>query len=293
MGPYGAASRDIQHQRDTVASHINRANEALWHLNKAIHLHPELCFEEVFAHATLTAFLKSQGFQVQCHAYGLNTAFMAETGHGGRLVIICAEYDALPGIGHGCGHNLIATSSVAAFVGASKTLLELGIAGRVRILGTPAEEGGGGKIKLINAAAFAEDVAAAIMCHPIPLEQIKDGWSGTAGFRTVASRRFKVEFHGKNAHAGQEPWNGVNALDAAVGAYTTTSMLRQQVRPDERIQAIIEHGGTASNIIPDYTRMSWGLRGPSIMHVDALADRVKACIQSAATATGCSVTHQE
>ncbi|KAL1849415.1 hypothetical protein VTK73DRAFT_9881 [Phialemonium thermophilum] len=238
-------------------------------------------------------FIESRGFPTQRHAYGLDTAFSAEAGSGGRLVILCAEYDALPGLGHGCGHNLIATAAVAAFMGAAKALLDLGVAGRVRILGTPGEEGGGGKVKLIEAGAFSEDVAAAIMCHALPLHQIKDGWSGTAGFRCIASRRFHVEFRGKNAHAGQEPWNGVNALDAAVGAYTAASMLRQQIRPDDRVQAVIEDGGAAPNIIPDYTRMNWGLRSPTIQRVDELCERVKACVQGAATAAGCTVNYKD
>ena len=275
--------------RSIVASVVCSINPNLLKLNHAIHSHPETCYEEVFAHKTLTDFIESHGFHVQRHAYGLDTAFAAEAGSGGRLVIICAEYDALPGIGHGCGHNLIATASITAFIGAAKALLSTGLAGRIRILGTPAEEGGGGKIKLIEAGAFSGDISAAIMCHALPLHQIDTGWSGIAGFRTMASRRFHVEFRGRNAHAGSQPWDGINALDAAVAAYSSISMLRQHIRPYERIQGVIEDGGKVPNIIPDYSRMAWGLRSNSIQEVHKLFERVESCIKGAADATRCTV----
>lgn len=278
-----------QQAREIVAFAVNELNQKLFDINRAIHDHPETSYEEVFAHSTLTDFFESQGFQVQRHAYGLDTAFSAEAGSGGRLVIICAEYDALPDMGHGCGHNLIATSSSAAFVGAARALLTMGLAGRVRILGTPAEEGGAGKIRLLEAGAFAEDVSAAIMCHALPLHMYKDGWSGTAGFRSTASCRFKVEFRGRNAHAGSSPWDGVNALDGAVAAYGAVSMLRQQIKPYERMQGIIEEGGKVPNVIPDYTRMAWGLRTKSAKELDVLYGRVQACMEGAAKATGCHI----
>ncbi|KAJ0124515.1 hypothetical protein J7T55_005853 [Diaporthe amygdali] len=295
-------SPELTRARAIISSTLDSLNDDLRNLNQAIHSHPEICYEEVYAHDTITAFLEAHGFTVTRHAYGLATSFSAEAGSGGRLVVFCAEYDALPGIGHGCGHNLIATASVAAFAGAAKALLDLGVAGRVRLLGTPAEEGGGGKAKLIKAGAFPaaqaggdenEGVWAAIMSHALPLGQIKEGWSGTAGFRSTALQRLKVEFHGRNAHAGQEPWNGVNALDAAVGAYTTISMLRQQIRPEERVQGVIEDGGRVPNIIPDYTRMAWAVRSPDVSGVDALFERVKNCCRASALASGCTVDFTE
>ncbi|KAK2606808.1 hypothetical protein N8I77_005534 [Diaporthe amygdali] len=295
-------SPELTRARAIISSTLDSLNDDLRNLNQAIHSHPEICYEEVYAHDTITAFLEAHGFTVTRHAYGLATSFSAEAGSGGRLVVFCAEYDALPGIGHGCGHNLIATASVAAFAGAAKALLDLGVAGRVRLLGTPAEEGGGGKAQLIKAGAFPtvqaggdenEGVWAAVMSHALPLGQIKEGWSGTAGFRSTASQRLKVEFHGRNAHAGQEPWNGVNALDAAVGAYTTISMLRQQIRPEERVQGVIEDGGRVPNIIPDYTRMAWAVRSPDVSGVDALFERVKNCCRASALASGCTVDFTE
>ncbi|KAI8716428.1 Peptidase M20 domain-containing protein 2 [Fusarium sp. LHS14.1] len=268
--PKYKADESLRMARRAIASTIDAIDKHLLAVNNSIHSHPELCYQEVFAHATITDFLESQGFKVQRHAYGLDTSFMAEAGHG-------------------CGHNLIATASIAAFVGTASALLALGIAGRVRILGTPAEEGGGGKVKLIDAGAFSDDVSASLMCHAMPAHQMKGGKSGIAAFRTLASRRLGMEFFGKNAHAGQEPWNGINSLDAAVGTYTTVSMLRQQIQPHQRLQGVIEEGGKVPNIIPDYTKMTWGVRSFSSGEVDALSERVEACANGAAKATGCTV----
>lgn len=277
--------------REVVSTTIDELNDKLRELNRTIHDHPETAYQEVFAHQTLTDFLRSQGFNVTPHAHGLDTSFQAEIGSNGRLIVYCVEYDALPNIGHACGHNLIATSSVAAFIGAAKTVLKLGIAGRVRILGTPAEEGGGGKAKLIDAGAFKDDIAAAIMAHPTPSHAYKDGYTGIAGFRSIASHKLRIEFRGKSAHAAGEPWNGINALDAAVAAYNAISMLRQQIQPDERIHGVIEDGGTVPNVITEYTRMNWNIRSPTVQRADALLVRVKDCFEAAAKATGCTLTY--
>lgn len=284
--------------RKVVSSTVSDLEPDLTTLNKAIHSHPELGFEEVFAHKTLTEFLDKQGgFEVTRNAHGLDTAFVAESGKGGNLVVICAEYDALPGIGHGCGHNLIATASVTAFIAAARALKASGKPGRLRLLGTPAEEGGGGKIKLLEAGAFVDSegadgqlAAAGIMAHAMPSVP---GSSGTAGFRTLASRRFRVSFHGKNAHAAVQPWAGHNALDAAVAAYATMSMLRQQIHPDERVSAVIEDGGIVPNVIPDHARMAWVVRSGTADAADALYARVKQCIEGAALASGCTVEWEE
>jgi amidohydrolase len=279
-----------QSARGHIATAIDGEKAALRELNLQIHSHPEVAYEEVFAHDTLSDFLEARGFTVTRHAHGLDTSFEAEYGQGGRLVVICAEYDALPGIGHGCGHNLIATSSMAAFLGLVKALQESKVAGRVRILGTPAEEGGGGKAKLIDAGAFTDDIAAAIMSHPTSTHQFPHH-HGLAGFKTIASHKLRVEFHGRGAHAGGEPWMGLNALDAAVAAYNNVSMLRQHIQPDERIHGVIEAGGTAPNVIPDYTRMNWFVRSPNTLRADALLARVKACFEAAAVATGCTLSY--
>ncbi|GJN69377.1 hypothetical protein PLICBS_003425 [Purpureocillium lilacinum] len=285
---------DIDKSRELVNSRIDSLSDKLREkINKVIHANPELGYKEVIAHDTLTSYLENLGFAVKRSTYGLETSFEATLGEGGRQVVICAEYDSLPGIGHACGHNLIATSSMAAFLGASHAMTTLGVPGRLRILGTPAEEGGGGKAVLIDNGAFdpRDDVAAAIMAHPLAQHSLPgaaSGHTGLAGLLLLASFKFQVEFRGQTAHAAGEPWNGTNALDAAVAAYTNMSILRQQIRPDERIHAIISEGGVASNVIPDFTSMSSAVRAPTMARAEKLFERVKRCIEAAALATGCT-----
>lgn len=287
---------DLEHARTLVNSHLDELSPELRKINSAIHANPEIGFEEFFAHDTLASYLENRGFQVKRQAYGVETSFEATLGTGGRQVVYCAEYDALPGIGHACGHNLIATSSLAAFLGAAHAMSTLKIAGRLRLLGTPAEEGGGGKIKLIEAGAFSPttDVAAAIMAHPTASHQFDDlgmGVSGLAGLKLISSYKFKIEFRGQTAHAASEPWHGRNALDAAVAAYANVGLLRQQIRPDERIHAVIEDGGTVPNVITEYTRMNWNVRSPTVAACEKLVARVKACLDAAASATGCEISY--
>ncbi|KAK7414921.1 hypothetical protein QQX98_006246 [Neonectria punicea] len=274
-----------------VLTAINACSQQLRAVNQKLHDNPELAYKEVTAHDTITAFLEEQGYTVTRHAYGIDTSFEAEYGAGGRLVIFCAEYDALPDIGHACGHNLIATSSLAGFVALAETVKTLGVKGRVRILGTPAEEGGAGKVKLLEAGAFKGDVTAAIMMHPTANHHFPPGFTALAGVKFVASLKLRVEFHGRPAHAGGEPWKGLNALDAAVAAYTSISMLRQQLRPDERIHGVIEDGGTVPNVIPEYSRVNYYIRSPTLKRGEELLARVKSCFEAAATATGCTLNY--
>jgi len=178
--------------RNTVAATIDTSHDELHNINKQLHSNPETAYQEHFAHETITTYLSSRGFDVKKHTYGLDTSFEAEVGTGGRLVIICAEYDALPQIGHACGHNLIATSSIATFLAAAEVMKKHGIDGRLRILGTPAEEGGGGKAKLIDAGAIPKETAAAIMAHPVSAHQILSdptAYDGLAGFKLIASHK--------------------------------------------------------------------------------------------------------
>lgn len=278
----------------TITSAIDDSSSTLQDINQSLYSHPEIGYHEHFAHETITAYLSALDFTVQRHAYGLDTSFEVEYGSGGRLVVLCAEYDALPQIGHACGHNLIATSSIAAFVAAARAMKDHQVQGRLRLLGTPAEEGGGGKAKLIDAGAFPREIAAAIMAHPMPAHSLfhkPDAYHGLAGLKLIASHKFHVEFRGKSAHAAGEPWNGVNALDAAVAAYQNVGLLRQQIEPDERVHCVIEHGGTVPNVITDYTRMAWNVRSPTIERADKLLNRVKRCIDAGGVATGCTVDY--
>jgi amidohydrolase len=252
-----------------------------------IHSNPELNFEEFKAHDNITAFLLSKGIEVTTHAFGLSTSFLAEYGTGGRVVTFCAEYDALPDIGHACGHNLIATSSIAAFFGVVEALRTSHVAGRVRLLGTPAEEGGGGKIKLIDAGAF-KGTDAALMIHPTTPQA--NGDSGVAYGTCLASMGTTAVFRGQGTHAGSTPWLGVNALDAAVLSYSAIGMLRQQIRPDDRINLIIKaKEDSRVNIIAESSAVDCNIRCPTFAEVRALKERVMRCFSGAAIATGCSV----
>lgn len=290
----GTTHGDFDVLRKCAIETIDTANDKLHELNKQIHGRPELAYKEYFAVDTICNFLESQGYPVTRGTYGLETSFTSEVASDdGPLVVICAEYDALPNIGHACGHNLIATSSIAAFLGAASTVQKLKVPGRIRLLGTPAEEGGGGKVKLIEAGAFKEDIAASIMCHPLARHQFPEAYSGLAGLRFIASYKFKVEYRGKPAHAAGEPWNGVNALDAAVATYNNISLLRQSMRPDERVHGVFEDGGTVPNIITDYTRMNWYVRSPSMKRCKALMDKTRKCCEAAALSTGCELSYIE
>lgn len=291
--PEGGSGKNFDQLRRYAVEAIDASDAKLHELNKQIHRRPELAYKEHFAVETICSFLENHGHKVERKTYGLDTSFTSEIGSGGPLVIICAEYDALPNIGHACGHNLIAESSVAAYLGAAEAVQKIGIAGRVRLLGTPAEEGGGGKVKLIEAGAFKEDIAASIMCHPLARHQFRDGYSGLAGLRFIASYKFKVEFRGKPAHAAGEPWNGVNALDAGVATYNNISLLRQSMRPDERVHGVFEEGGTVPNVVTDYTRMNWYVRSPSMKRCKDLLDKVRKCCEAAALTTGCTMNYIE
>jgi amidohydrolase len=257
-----------------------------------IHSHPELGYAEHHAHETLTTYLRSQGLEVTPHAFNLPTAFLSEFGSGGRVVAFNAEYDALPDIGHACGHNLIAMGSLAAYLSTVAALKASPIPGRVRLLGTPAEEGGGGKLRVISAGAY-EDVDACLMTHPYSPIPAKYGDAAGVAYGTcAASVKFTANFTGKPAHAAATPFEGVNALDAAVLAYNGISMLRQQIRDGERIQGVILEGGTAPNIITSRSLLSYNVRSSTIKGALELHDRVVKCFEGAAVATGCKVEFQ-
>ncbi|KAJ0413378.1 hypothetical protein BJY00DRAFT_322054 [Aspergillus carlsbadensis] len=266
---------------------INDRDGDLWEINQKIHGNPELAYEEYKAHDNIISLLRGLGFSVQPHAHGLATSFVAEYGSGGRLVAFNAEYDALPGIGHACGHNLIATMSIAAFLGVAHALKANKIPGRVRLIGTPAEEGGGGKIKIIDAGGF-RGVDACLMTHPGPPDDCV-GFTGDAYMPTIASHKAMVRFFGKTAHASMAPWEGVNALDAAVLAYNGISALRQQIHPLNRVHCVVSDGGARPNVIPGTAAMNCYVRSPTLRAADELLTKVRRCFDGAALQTGCEV----
>ncbi|KAF8296954.1 hypothetical protein DL93DRAFT_2091535 [Clavulina sp. PMI_390] len=227
----------------------------------------------------------NHGFVVTPHYAGLDTAWRAtwSQGRGGRTIGFNSEMDALPGIGHACGHNLIAIGGVAAALGVKTALEKSGTAGTVILLGTPAEESGSGKIHLIEQGAY-KPMHACLMMHPSagPKHSFFNGPS-------QAIKAFTVEYFGHTAHASAAPWEAKNALDAAVLAYSSISVLRQQIKPDHRTHGIIEGKDWAPNVIPDYARLQWLVRAPSPDQVIVLSERVINCFQAAALATGTQV----
>ncbi|KAB8277162.1 hypothetical protein BDV30DRAFT_234963 [Aspergillus minisclerotigenes] len=276
---------------DVIVHAIGAHDKELQLINEQIHKNPELAFEEFKAHDNITTLLEDLGFSVTKHAYGLATAFVAEYGSGGRVVAFNAEYDALPGIGHACGHNLIATSSIGAFLGVVAALKASTLPGRVRLIGTPAEEDGGGKIKLIEAGAY-EDVDACLMVHPAAHKRFPDGVTGVSYVTSNAIVKFRARFTGKPAHAAGAPWQGINALDAVCLSYNGVSMLRQQIQPHERIHGVIVEGGTKPNVITASGTVDYFCRSTSLEEAEALKDRVIKCFDGAAIATGCSVEYE-
>src|SRR5581483_10230004 len=262
--------------KDAIGTAVDRLADELEALSRRIHDHPELGYQEVQAAAWLTEFLGAQGFRVERGLAGVETAFRAtlEAGDGPTIAIMC-EYDALPGIGHACGHNVIATAGAGA--GAALAALRDGLPkGRVHVVGTPAEEGGGGKVKLIEGGVF-DGVDAAMMIHPW------DKWIGHQDLLGIV--RVGFEFTGKSAHASADPWEGLNALDAVIQTFNNVSMLRQQVRPDCRIHGIVTNGGSAPNIIPEFASALFYVRAPRLDEMWALHGRVIACAEGAARAT--------
>ena len=248
----------------------------LTEISRWMYDNPELGDAEFESSARLAKFLGEHGFEVTYPTYGLSTAFEANVGSSGPRVVICAEYDALPQVGHACGHNIIATSSVGAGISLAGLADELGI--RVTVLGTPAEEGGGRKIDLIEAEAF-EDAAASMLIHPSRHDLVDP--------KLLAAQGFVATFHGKTAHAAATPQLGINALDAFVGAYNNISTLRQQFESGDRVHGVITEGGGAPNVIPDLTRSRWIVRAATADRFDAIKQKVLACFEAAAQSSGC------
>jgi amidohydrolase len=246
-----------------------------------IHDHPELCFKEERAHAWLSDFLESHGARVE-RSVGLPTAFratIAGAGPGPTVAILC-EYDALPGIGHACGHNVIAAAGAGARAALARALGRVPFAGQIQVIGTPAEEGGAGKVKLMEAGVF-RDVDAAMMIH---------GRCGTRVWRpSLGIVKVKAEFFGRAAHASSWPWRGVNALNAVIQLFVALDAMRQQLRPDARVHGVIVNGGAQPNIIPEYTSADFYLRSLDRDYCFELLRRFQACADGAATATGCTV----
>ena len=269
-----------------VATHaVNSCGGELFGLSKEIWRNPELGLREVKAHELLTDFLEKKGFAVERSYTGIKTAFRATFGSGRPNVCVICEYDALPEIGHACGHNLIAEAGVAAGLGLKAALESKGAPqARVTVLGTPAEETTGGKVDLIRNQAL-EDVDFCMMVHPSSRSIVMPDF--------LALKQLEVTFTGRAAHAGASPWEGVNALDAVVVAYNGISVLRQQMKPSWRAQGIVVSGGSDTAVIPNCTTLHYNARAPTRKELVYLTAKVVACFEAAAMATGCSVNIRE
>ncbi|MDH4168104.1 MAG: M20 family metallopeptidase [Acidimicrobiia bacterium] len=267
--------------KQQAAQFVDDHTDALIEISHQIHDHPELCFEEHFAHQLLTDAIEAHGLSVERSAYGLETAFAASAGVEGPNVAVCCEYDALPGLGHGCGHNIIAAAGLGAGLAAASIAAETG--GRITILGTPAEEGGGGKVYMIDRGAFA-DVDAAMMVHPAAHELLT--------MSTIAIQRLRATYRGTAAHAAAAPERGRNALDAAVLGYNNVAALRQHILPEERIHGIFTDAGEKPNIVPERAAAEWYVRSPTLTSLEPLKERVLGCLQAGADAAGCQLEYE-
>ena len=246
-------------------------------LSHRIHANPELGFEEEKACAWLADELAGAGFDVQRGVCDVPTAFIARAGSGPMHIAICAEYDCLPEIGHACGHNMIAAMAIGAGIAAAKVADDAGLT--VSVIGTPAEEVGNasGKIVMLERGAFA-GIHAAMMVHPAPVEMLEA--------HLIAASIFDVYYTGKEAHSSAFPEMGINAADALTVAQTSIGLLRQHLRPTDRVHGIITHGGDAPNVVPAHTSARYMVRAETINELDDVRMKVHRCFEAGAIATG-------
>jgi amidohydrolase len=268
--------------KDAARALVDEQREGLVALSHRIHAHPELAFEEERAAGWAAEALSAGGLEVEAGICDLPTAFVATAGTGPLTLAVCAEYDALPGIGHACGHNVIAAAAVGAGLALAPLADDLGLT--VKVLGTHAEEKGGGKCLMLERGAF-DGVHAAMMVHPAPLERDR--------IACLAVAHLEVSFGGKSAHASAWPEQGVNAADALTVAQVAVGLLRQHVRATDRIHGIVTDGGDAPNIVPERTRGSWYVRSRTLAELAELEPKVRRCFEAGALATGCSLEVHE
>jgi amidohydrolase len=257
----------------------DRSQNRVLKLSHDLHRHPEIGWEEHVSAARVAAELDDAGFTVETDYVGLSTAFRAHRGSGPLHVALCAEYDALPGLGHACGHNVIAAISTGAALALGPFVDDLGIT--LSVFGTPAEEGGGGKIEMLDRGAFA-GVHAAAMVHPGPVD--------VARAEPYAVSHSHIAFDGKAAHAAAYPDRGINAADAFTIAQVAIGLLRQQLPSDVRVHGMTTRGGEAPNAIPQRTEGRWYVRAQTLSQLEELEPRIHRCFAAGALATGCELT---
>ncbi len=269
---------EVEQLKEEVIAEVDRWAPTLLDVSHRLHARPELAFAEHYAHDLLTEVIEGAGVHVERGAFGLDTAFRATAGEQGPTIGVFCEYDALPGIGHACGHNVIAAAGLGAGLAAAALAERAG--GRIVIYGTPGEEGGGGKVVMARNGAFGE-LDAAMMVHPADADLTR--------IDAIAVQQVTATYHGAAAHAAAAPWDGINALDAAVLGYQAIAALRQHIRPDERIHGVFLDGGDKANIVPARAVTNWYVRAPTIASLQPLKARVQAALEAGAVATGCTV----
>jgi amidohydrolase len=265
--------------KDACRSAVASASDRLLALSHRIHAHPEIAWEEERAASWVGAELAAAGFAVEAGICGLPTALRATYGSGPLNIGLCAEYDALPGMGHACGHNVIAAASTGAAMALARVADDLGLT--VTLLGTPAEEGGGGKILMLERGGF-EGLSCAMMVHPGPVD--------VARAEPYAVAHWRVGYTGRTAHAAAYPELGVNAADAFTVAQVAIGLLRQQLPSSARVHGVVTEAGSAPNAIPGTASGRWYVRGSSLAELDGLEDRVRRCFEAGALATGCDLS---
>eukprot|EP00931_Biecheleriopsis_adriatica_P082068 TRINITY_DN55456_c0_g1_i1.p1 TRINITY_DN55456_c0_g1~~TRINITY_DN55456_c0_g1_i1.p1 ORF type:complete len:480 (+),score=91.67 TRINITY_DN55456_c0_g1_i1:138-1442(+) len=281
LQPLLASCSSSAPMKETASQAIDYWEAELSKLSHEIWSHPEVAYEEFHALRCLSDFVqKAAGTAVQEQYLGLPTSFRSEFGSGSPRVVICCEYDALPEIGHACGHNLIATVAVSTFLGLKKALESTSTPGTIILLGTPAEEAMGGKQELINRGAL-KDADCAMMAHPAPISGLY--------VPMLALSRAIITYTGRPAHASAAPWEGINALDAMLVAFHGISAARQQMKPTWRVHGVITKGGLKPNIIPDLTEAEFAFRAPDNSELAELKKMAQRCFEAAAMATGCEI----
>ena len=256
---------------------IDARRDELVNISATLHANPEIAFQEFESSALLCDALEKDGFAVTRGVGALETAFRAEAcgKRDGATIAVLAEYDALPDIGHACGHNIIGTAAIGAGIGVRAVMNQL--PGRIVVIGTPAEEGGGGKIVLLQNGVF-DGVDAAMLTHPSGRTLVARG--------SLASTRLNIEFMGKAAHAAAAPADGINALEAVILTFNNVNALRLHLKSDARVHGIITNGGSAANIIPDYASAQFSVRAATQQYADEILQRVIVCAEAAGIATG-------
>jgi amidohydrolase len=261
--------------KERARRRIEQAQPQLIELSHRIHANPELGFKEIKAAEAVADLLARSGLEVEAGIAGMPTALAGRAGSGDLHIAICAEYDALPGVGHACGHNVIAASAVGAGIGLAEVADEVGM--RVSVLGTPAEEGGGGKVVMLEKGIF-QDVHSAMMVHPTPFDMVDP--------LMIAVATLHIRYTGKSSHASAFPELGINAADALVVAQTAIGLLRQQLRSTDRVHGIVTKGGDAPNIIPEHTEATFYVRAVTLDQLEDVRQKVVRCFEAGALATG-------